>query len=149
MDENRKMTDASAATPSAGKSGFDLVTVNASPHLGRQIPKGLWRPLDKTQLHNLGNVDAKILQMLGRVDPGNRYAIPYMWGTTGLIYNPEKIRAMMPDAPVDSFDMVFGPDGMLYVTINSICPADPAPVYAAGLPTAYCPSGGQVVRLSP
>jgi putrescine transport system substrate-binding protein len=102
--------DVAETTLSAGNSGFDLVTVNASPHLGRQIPKGLWRLLDKTQLHNLGNVDAKILQMLGRVDPGNRYAIPYMWGTTGLIYNPDKIRAIMPDAPVDSLDMVFRPD---------------------------------------
>jgi putrescine transport system substrate-binding protein len=33
-----------------------------------------------------------------------------MWGTTGLIYNPDKIRAIMPDAPVDSLDMVFRPD---------------------------------------
>jgi putrescine transport system substrate-binding protein len=102
--------DAAETTLSAGTSGFDLVTVNASPHLGRQIPRGLWRPLDKSKLHNLGNVDAGILRMLERVDPGNRYAIPYMWGTIGLIYNPDMIRRIMPDAPVDSLDMVFRPD---------------------------------------
>jgi putrescine transport system substrate-binding protein len=102
--------DVAETTLSAGQSGFDLVTVNAVPHLGRQIPKGLWRPLDKSQLHNLGNVDAKLLEMLARVDPGNRYAIPYMWGTTGLIYNPDKIRSIMPGAPVDSLAMVFRPD---------------------------------------
>jgi putrescine transport system substrate-binding protein len=102
--------DVAETTLSAGNSGFDLVTVNAAPHLGRQIPKGLWRPLDKTQLHNLGNVDAKLLQMLGRVDPGNRFAIPYMWGTTGLIYNPDKIRSIMPGAPVQSLAMVLRPD---------------------------------------
>lgn len=102
--------DVAETTLSAGQSGFDLVTVNASPHLGRQIPKGLWRPIDFTKLRNMGNVDARLLQMLRRVDPGNRHAIPYMWGTIGLIYNPAKIRALMPDAPVDSLDMVFRPE---------------------------------------
>lgn len=101
--------DVAETTLSAGHSGFDLVTVNASPHLGRQIPKGLWRPLDKSALKNLGNVDAKILEMLSRVDPGNRYAIPYMWGTTGIIYNADKIRTILPDAPIGSLDMIFRP----------------------------------------
>ena len=102
--------DVAETTLSAGQSGFDLVTVNASPHLGRQIPKGLWRALDRSKLHNLGNVDGRILEMLARVDPGNRYAIPYMWGTTGLIYNPDKIRSILPEAPVTSLAMVFRPD---------------------------------------
>jgi len=102
--------DVAETTLSAGQSGFDLVTVNASPHLGRQIPKGLWRPLDRSKLHNLGNVDAKLLQMLARVDPGNRYAIPYMWGTTGLIYNPDKIHSLVPDAPVTSLAMILRPE---------------------------------------
>jgi putrescine transport system substrate-binding protein len=102
--------DVAETTLSAGQSGFDLVTVNASPHLGRQIPKGLWRPLDKSKLNNLGNVDSKLLRMLARVDPGNRYAIPYMWGTTGLIYNPDKIHSILADAPVSSLAMVLRPD---------------------------------------
>jgi putrescine transport system substrate-binding protein len=41
------------------------------------------------------------------VDPENRYAIPYVWGTTGIIFNPDMIRAIMADAPVDSLDMLF------------------------------------------
>jgi putrescine transport system substrate-binding protein len=102
--------DVAETTLSAGQSGFDLVTVNASPHLGRQIPKGLWRPLDKSKLNNLGNVDSKLLQMLARVDPGNRYAIPYMWGTTGLIYNPDKIHSILAEAPVSSLAMILSPD---------------------------------------
>jgi putrescine transport system substrate-binding protein len=101
--------DVAETTLSAGHSGFDLVTVNAAPHLGRQIPRGLWQPLDKARLQNLGNVDATILQMLARVDPGNRYAIPYMWGTTGIIYNADMIRSIAPDAPVDSLDMLLRP----------------------------------------
>jgi putrescine transport system substrate-binding protein len=102
--------DVAETTLSAGQSGFDLVTVNASPHLGRQIPKGLWRPLDKSKLNNLGNVDSKLLQMLARVDPDNRYAIPYMWGTTGLIYNPDRIHSILAKAPVSSLAMILRPD---------------------------------------
>jgi putrescine transport system substrate-binding protein len=44
------------------------------------------------------------------VDPDNRYAIPYVWGTTGIIFNSAKILAIMPDAPVDSLAMIFQPD---------------------------------------
>src|SRR3546814_17141455 len=33
-----------------------------------------------------------------------------MWGTTGIGYNEEKILERMPDAPVNSWDMIFDPD---------------------------------------
>jgi putrescine transport system substrate-binding protein len=102
--------DVAETTLSAGHSGFDLVTVNASPHLGRQIPKGLWLALDLARITHLRNVDPRLLEIMRRVDPENRHAIPYVWGTTGIIFNPDKIRAIMPDAPVDSLDMLFQPD---------------------------------------
>ena len=102
--------DVAETTLSAGHSGFDLVTVNASPHLGRQIPKGLWLPLDLARIPHWDNVDPKLLEIMRRVDPKNQYAIPYVWGTTGIIFNPSKIQAIMPDAPVDSLKMFFQPD---------------------------------------
>ena len=101
--------DVAETTLSAGHSGFDLVTVNVSPHLGRQIPKGLWLALDLRRISHMDNVDPKILEIMRRVDPGNRYAVPYVWGTTGIIFNPEKVRAIMADAPVDSLAMFFRP----------------------------------------
>ena len=102
--------DVAETTLSAGHSGFDLVTVNASPHLGRQIPKGLWRPLDLARIPHRENVDPQLLEIMRRVDPTNQYAIPYVWGTTGIIFNTSKIQAIMPDAPVDSLKMLFQPD---------------------------------------
>ena len=42
--------------------------------------------------------------------PGNRYGVPYLWGTTGFTYNVKMIRERMPDAPVDSGDMIFKPE---------------------------------------
>jgi putrescine transport system substrate-binding protein len=105
MDSN----DVMEATLSAGHSGFDLVTVNAAPHLGREIPKHLWQKLDKTRLRNIGNADPTIMRILERVDPGNAYAVPWMWGTTGVMFNPDKVRAAMPEGPGRAIDMVFEP----------------------------------------
>lgn len=102
--------DVAETTLSAGHSGFDLVTVNVSPHLGRQIPKGLWLALDLARIPHLGNADPRLLEIMRRVDPQNRHAIPYVWGTTGIIFNPDKIRAIMADAPVNSLDMLFQPE---------------------------------------
>jgi putrescine transport system substrate-binding protein len=91
---------------SVGHSNYDLVTMNASPELAREIPRGFWKKLDPASLPNARNADPQIMQLLQAVDPGNQYAVPWMWGTTGLIYNPDKIKAIMPNAPLDSLDMI-------------------------------------------
>jgi putrescine transport system substrate-binding protein len=91
---------------SVGSSDFEIVTMNAAPHLGREIPKGFWKKLDPAAIPNLRNGDPRIMQILAQVDPGNRYAVPWMWGTIGIIFNPVKIKTIMPDAPLDSLDMV-------------------------------------------
>jgi putrescine transport system substrate-binding protein len=45
-----------------------------------------------------------------KYDPGNEHAFIYMWGTTGIAYNVDKIRERMPEAPVDSWQLVFDPE---------------------------------------
>src|ERR1700676_1057797 len=95
---------------SAGHSNYDIVTKNASPELAREIPKGFWMKLDQAQLPNARNADPHIMQLLKSVDPGNQYDVPWMWGTTGLIYNSAKINAIMPKAPLDSLDMILKKD---------------------------------------
>jgi len=92
---------------SVGHSDYDIVTMNASPELEREIPGGFWRVLDATKIPNARNADPQIMKILDTVDPGNRHAVPWMWGTTGLIYDSERIHARMPDAPTDSLRMVF------------------------------------------
>jgi putrescine transport system substrate-binding protein len=95
---------------SVGSSNYDLVTMNAAPELGREIPHGFWKVLDKSRIPNSRNADPKVMQLLSRVDPGNQHAVPWMWGTTGIIYNVDKIRTIFPNAPLDSLDMVFNRD---------------------------------------
>jgi putrescine transport system substrate-binding protein len=98
--------DSAETILSVGHSNYDLVTMNASPQLAREIPKGYWKKLDLASIPNARNADPLIMSLLQTVDPGNRYAVPWMWGTTGIIYNGEKIKAIMPNAPLDSLDMI-------------------------------------------
>jgi putrescine transport system substrate-binding protein len=92
---------------SVGNSNYDLVTMNAAPELAREIPKGFWRPLDLGRIPNARNADPAIMNLLARVDPGNRHAIPWMWGTTGLIDDRDKVKRLLPQGPMDSLAMVF------------------------------------------
>jgi putrescine transport system substrate-binding protein len=94
----------------AGNSGYDVITPNLSPHLARQLPLGAWGELDKSQLGNIANLDPELMAKVGEADPGNIHAVPWMWGTTGVGHNADMIKAIMPDAPVDSFRMVFDPE---------------------------------------
>jgi len=94
----------------AGNSGYDLVVPSAMPYLARQIEAGVYRKIDKAKLKNYGNLDPQILAAAANADPGNEYGVPYMWGTTGLGYNVAKVKAALgPDAPLDSWKLLFDP----------------------------------------
>jgi putrescine transport system substrate-binding protein len=92
----------------AGRTGYDVVVPSAS-FLARQIKAGIYQKLDKSKLTNYGNLDAPLMQKLAAFDPGNEYSVNYMWGTSGVAYNEGTVKAVMPDAPVDSFRMIFDP----------------------------------------
>src|SRR5271170_7355823 len=70
----------------AGGSGYDVVVPTAY-FLARQITAGIFQPLDKSKLPNLTSIWPEIAKQLAFYDPGNRYAVDYMWGTTGIGYN--------------------------------------------------------------
>ena len=91
-----------------GNSGYDLVVPSAY-FLERQIKAGVFGKLDKGKLPNLANLDPDIVQRAAGHDPGGQYGVVYMWGTTGIGYNADKLKAIMPNAPVDSWNLVFDP----------------------------------------
>lgn len=91
-----------------GHTNYDVV-VPSGPFLERQIQAEIYRKLDKSQLPNLKNVDPEVARAEALYDPGNQYGVDYMWITSGVGYNTAEIRARMPDAPVDSWRMVFDP----------------------------------------
>lgn len=94
----------------AGSSGYDIVVPSFSPFMIRQIKAGVYQKIDKAKLKNYGNLDKAILERAAKGDPGNQYAVPYLWGTTGIGYNVEKVKAALgPQAPVDSLALLFDP----------------------------------------
>ena len=96
----------------AGKSGYDVVVPTAY-FLERQIKAGVLQKLDKEKLPNLANMWPEITQRLAAYDPGNQYAVNYMWGTTGIGYNARKAREILgPNGTIDSWDIVFKPENL-------------------------------------
>ncbi len=93
---------------SAGKTGYDLIVVTAS-FLPRHIPLKLYAEVDRSKVPNLQHMWPEITSRLAKYDPGNRFAVNYMWGTTGIGYNVAKVKQRLGDAPVDSWSIVFDP----------------------------------------
>ena len=92
-----------------GNTGYDVV-VPSNTYLERQIKAGALSKLDRSQLPNWKNLDPVILNRVATNDPENQYAVNYMWGTNGIGYNEQMVQAIMPDAPVDSWSLVFEPE---------------------------------------
>ena len=92
----------------AGASGYDIIFPGRQV-VQHHVKQGLYLPLDKSKLTNLGNIDPKFMEILQVSDPGNQYAVPYMFWTNGFVYDAKKIKAIDPNAPVDSWAMFYDP----------------------------------------
>lgn len=96
----------------AGSTGFDLVVPSAS-FLERQLTAGVFQPLDKSKLPEWKNLDPELLKLVAKHDPDNKFAMPYMWATTGIGYNVDKVKAVLGEnAPVDSWDLILKPENL-------------------------------------
>jgi putrescine transport system substrate-binding protein len=93
----------------AGSSGYDVVFASTE-YFGREIKAGVYIPLDRSKLSNWKNLDPRILAIQRVHDPGNVHSVPYMHAINGFAYNVDMIKARMPNAPVDSLDMIFKPE---------------------------------------
>jgi putrescine transport system substrate-binding protein len=93
----------------AGNSGFDIVVPTAT-YFERQIKAGAYLVLDKSKLPNLKNMDPQLMARVASNDPGNAHGVIYLWGSNGIGYNEKMVKALMPDAPLDSWRLVFDPE---------------------------------------
>ncbi|CUH64550.1 Putrescine-binding periplasmic protein precursor [Thalassovita gelatinovora] len=93
-----------------GDTGYDVIVPSATPFLARQIKAGAVEKIDKTLVPNFDNQDQNLLRLMARADPGLEYAVIGGWGTTGMGLNVTKVRELLPDAPLDSYDLIFKPE---------------------------------------
>ncbi|MEI3850321.1 MULTISPECIES: polyamine ABC transporter substrate-binding protein [Ensifer] len=93
----------------AGGSGYDVVVPTAT-FLQRQIAAGVFQKLDKSKLPNLANMWDVIMERTAKYDPGNEYAIDYMWGTTGIGYNVDKMKEILGTDEKPNWDVIFKPE---------------------------------------
>ncbi|MCY1279244.1 Spermidine-binding periplasmic protein SpuE [compost metagenome] len=92
-----------------GRSGYDVIFPGIAM-VGRFIPAKALQPIDPQRMEGFANLDPQVLEEMRAADPGNRYAVPYTWGTTGLALNRQAVAQRIPDAPLDSLDLLFKPE---------------------------------------
>ncbi|OLF51782.1 polyamine ABC transporter substrate-binding protein [Pseudomonas chlororaphis] len=124
----------------AGRSGYDVV-VASSDLLPNLIKAGVLQELDRGQLGNWSHLDPEMLAKVQSNDPGNRFAAPYLWGTTGIGYDADKVKALLGDqAAVDSWDLIFKEENLAKLSQCGVAMLDapgeiiPIALHYLGLP---------------
>ena len=92
-----------------GGSGYDVV-FPASSALARAIKAGAVQEVPPGSLPNFANLDPDLLAKLAVSDPDNRYGVPYTWGTVGLGLNLQAVQKRLPQAPLNTLDLLFKPE---------------------------------------
>jgi putrescine transport system substrate-binding protein len=93
-----------------GDSGYDVVVPSDEPSLSRLIKAGALAVIDRSKVPNWKNLDPALMQRVAAADPGNAHGAIYLYGSTGLGILPDRIRALAPAAPLDSWDLLFKPE---------------------------------------
>ena len=94
----------------AGHSGYDVVVPSNEPTFSRLIKVGALAPIDRARVPNWKNLDPALMRAVESSDPGNRYGAIYLWGTTGIGMIADRVKQLAPDAPMDSWDLLFKPE---------------------------------------
>ena len=124
----------------AGKSGYDIV-VPSNNFLAKQIKAGVYQELDKSKLSNYDNLNKSLLKAVSVSDPDNKHAFPYMWGSIGIGYNPEKVKAALGVDKIDSWDVLLKPENIAKLKSCGVSFLDsptemlPIALHYLGLPT--------------
>ncbi|AZF18512.1 Putrescine ABC transporter putrescine-binding protein PotF [Pseudomonas sp. R3-18-08] len=124
----------------AGKSGYDIV-VPSNNFLAKQIKAGVYQELDTSKLPNYSNLNKSLLKAVSVSDPDNKHAFPYMWGSIGIGYNPEKVKAALGVDKIESWDVLMKPENIAKLKSCGVSFLDsptemlPIALHYLGLPT--------------
>jgi spermidine/putrescine transport system substrate-binding protein len=89
-----------------GGGGYDVIVLT-DQYVPQAIKQGLIRPLDKSLIPNLANVDRFFFE--NHFDPGLNYSVPYGWGTTGIGYNAKYVA----EGEIEGYEQLFDTEGFL------------------------------------
>ncbi|MCU0773941.1 MAG: polyamine ABC transporter substrate-binding protein [Ideonella sp.] len=95
----------------AGKTGYDIVV--PSSYWGKiQADGGLLQKIDKSKIPNFKNLDPALMEQLAKLDPGNQFLVPWLWGYTTVGINVDKVKAALGNLPMpdNAWDLVFKPE---------------------------------------
>lgn len=84
---------------SKGAGQYDVILVSDAL-MPRMIKNNLVKKLNKDNIPNISQMDKDYLNL--KIDPGNKYSVPYMFGTVGLVYNKDVVKEK-----VDSWDILW------------------------------------------
>ena len=101
--DNNEVLEAKLMT---ANTHYDVVVPTAG-FFERQRQAGIYRKLDKSALPNLVNADPTIMHLLAVDDPGNLYAVPYMYSITGLGYNVDQVHKRLGNQAPNSWALLF------------------------------------------
>ncbi|MDR8729636.1 extracellular solute-binding protein [Burkholderia pseudomultivorans] len=96
----------------SGHTGYDVVHPTLT-YMAKQIGAGVYEPLDWSKIPNRSNLDPELMKKIAQLDPGNRYGVPYAWGTEGISVNLKQVGAILgKDAKLDAlgWNLLFNPD---------------------------------------
>lgn len=85
----------------AGAVSFDVVCPS-DYMIQKMIDNDLLYEINFDNIPNIKYIGQTYLDESSDFDPGNKYSVPYCWGTLGILYNKT-----MVDGPVDSWDIIF------------------------------------------
>ena len=86
---------------SIGEVNYDVVCPS-DYMINRMIQEDLLAELNYDNIPNIKNIDPAYLKSAEEFDPGNKYSVPYCWGTVGILYNKT-----MVEEPVTSWSAIF------------------------------------------
>lgn len=85
----------------AGAVKYDVVCPS-DYMIQKMIDENLLAEINFDNVPNISNIDPAYLKSSESFDPGNKYSVPYCWGTVGILYNKT-----MVDGPIDSWGALF------------------------------------------
>lgn len=87
-----------------GGTNFDIC-VPSEYAIVKMVDENLIQPIDHSKIPNLSNIDSRFMDL--SFDPGNKYSVPYFWGTVGIVYNPKLLNGKKINSWNDLWDPAF------------------------------------------